>query len=70
MPGARSLADRLLLLRAQANACRSQAIRLNAKLSILERDHLELRGVRERLAQSSARLDHAIDVLERCARRR
>jgi hypothetical protein len=70
MPGSRSLAERLVLLREQANACRSQAIRLNAKLSLLERDHQELRGVRERLAQHSARLDHAIDDLERCARRR
>jgi hypothetical protein len=70
MPGSRSIADRLALLREQADACRSQAIRLNAKLSILEREHQELRGMREHLAQSSARLDHAIDDLERCARRR
>jgi hypothetical protein len=60
----------LLLLREQANACRSQAIRLNAKLALLERDHGELRGMRDRIAQSSARLDHAIDDLERSARRR
>jgi hypothetical protein len=70
MPGSRSLADRLALLREQANACRSQAIRLNARLSLMERDHHQLRAIREHLAQSSARLDHAIDDLERCARRR
>ena len=66
---ARSLADRLWLLREQANACRSQAIRLNAKLTLLEREHRELRGMRERLVASSARLDHAIADLERCTRR-
>ena len=70
MPASRSLADRLSRLREQANACRSQAIVLNAKLSLLERDHTELRGMREKLAASSARLDHAIDDLERSARRR
>jgi hypothetical protein len=70
MPGSRSLAERLLLLRQQANACRSQAIRLNAKLSLMEHDRSEVRAMREHLAQSSARLDHAIDDLERCARRR
>lgn len=58
------------MLREQANACRSQAIRVNAKLALLERDHRELRGMRDRLVQSSARLDHAIDDLERSARRR
>ncbi|HEY5924027.1 MAG TPA: hypothetical protein VIV11_20245 [Kofleriaceae bacterium] len=69
MPGSRSLADRLYLLRAQADACRSQAIRLNAKLSLLERDRGDVRGMRERLAASSARLDHAVDGLMRSARR-
>jgi hypothetical protein len=70
MPGSRSLADRLALLREQANACRSQAIRLNAKLSLMERDRRDVRAMREHLARSSARLDHAIDDLERCARRK
>jgi hypothetical protein len=70
MPASRSLAARLLLLREQANACRAQAIVLNAKLSLMERDNLEVRAVREYLARSSARLDHAIDDLERCAKRR
>ena len=70
MPGSRALADRLSVLQAQANACRSQAIRLNAKLTLLERQYGELRGVRQRLAASSARLDHAIDDLVRSARRR
>ncbi|HEX5064366.1 MAG TPA: hypothetical protein VFV99_33555 [Kofleriaceae bacterium] len=69
MPGTRSLADRLVDLREQANACRAQAIRLNAKLSLLERERDDLRGMRERLAASSARLDHAIDDLMRRARR-
>ena len=67
---ARSVADRLSLLREQANACRSQAIRLNAKLTLLEKDHRELRGMRQQLAASSARLDTAIANLERSARRR
>ena len=69
MPGSRSLAERFVLLREQAAACRSQAIRLNAKLSLLERERGELREVREKLAASSARLDHAIDDLMRSARR-
>jgi len=60
----------LLLLREQAAACRSQAIRLNAKLALLERERSDVRGMRERLAQSSARLDHAVDDFVRCARRR
>jgi hypothetical protein len=70
MPGSRALADRLSVLQAQANACRSQAIRLNAKLTLLECQYGELRGMRERLAASSARLDHAVDDLMRSARRR
>ena len=70
MPASRSLADRLSLLREQAAACRTQAIRLNAKLSVLERDRRELRGMRERVAQSSATVDHAVDDIMRCARRR
>ena len=69
MPGSRSLAERFLLLREQADACRAQAIRLNAKLSLLERERGDVRGMRERLAESSARLDHAIDDLMRSARR-
>ena len=63
------LADRLSLLRKQADACRSQAIRINAKLSLLEREHCELRGMRQRLSASSARLDHAIDDLVHRAKR-
>ena len=70
MQGSLALADLLSLLQAQASACRSQAIRLNAKLTLLERQYGELRGVRERLAASSARLDHAVDDLVRSARRR
>ena len=69
MPGTRSLAERLVDLREQANACRAQAIRLNAKLSLLEREHRELRGMRQRLSASSARLDHAIDDLVHRAKR-
>jgi hypothetical protein len=68
MPASRSLADRLSVLREQADACRSQAIRLNAKLSLLERERGDLRGMRQRLAQSSARLDTALAELTRCAR--
>ncbi len=61
--GAASLGERLQALRRQANACRSQAIRLNAKLSLLESQRGELRALREQLAESSARLDHAVDEL-------
>jgi len=69
MPGSRSLADRLARLREQADVCRSHAIRLNAKLSVLEREHRLLRGMRQRLADSSARIDHAIDDLVHRVRR-
>jgi hypothetical protein len=68
MPASRSLADRLSLLREQADACRTQAIRVNAKLSLLERERGDLLGMRERLAQSSARLDLALAELMRRAR--
>jgi hypothetical protein len=67
MPASRSLADRFALLRQQADACRSQAIRLNAKLSVLERQRDDLCGMRQKLAQSSARLDHALADLMRNA---
>jgi chromosome segregation ATPase len=59
----RSLTERVEALRREANACRSQAIRLNAKLSVLERECEELRGMREQVAESSARIDHAVDEL-------
>jgi len=54
----------LVQLRERAAAYRTQAIVLNAKLSIMEQKHAELRGLRTQLAASSARLDRAVDQIE------
>lgn len=55
------LVDRVALLRAQAAACRAQVIALNARLSLHENERHDLRGLRQQLTESSARLDHAIE---------
>jgi hypothetical protein len=61
LPHPTSLVQRVAQLRRQADACRRQAIALNAKLLVLERERSELRAVREHLVESTARLDHAVD---------
>ena len=59
------LATLLVQLRACADAYRTQAIVLNAKLAIIEHERGELRTMREQLAASSARVDHAVDQIAR-----
>ena len=56
------------MLRSQAAAFRAQAIALNAKLAICETERHELYGLREQLANSSARLEHAVDEITAVAR--
>ena len=65
-----NLGKRVDELRAQAAACREQAIALNAKLVLLEADRARIAGgtsdlhaVRETLIESSARLDHAVEEI-------
>lgn len=65
-----TLSERLAQLRQQAEACRAQAIILNAKLAMLERDRSDVRAMREQLVESSAKLDHAVeDITTACERR-
>jgi hypothetical protein len=51
-------------LRAQTAAYRAQAIALNAKLAMHEHAREELRVVRVQLAESSARIEHAVDDID------
>jgi hypothetical protein len=61
----RALAEQLAILRAHADAYRSQAIALDAKLRLLAPMRRDLIAVRERLHAMSARLDGAIWSLVR-----
>lgn len=51
-------------LREMAAAYRTRAIALSSRLSVLEGEHEELRGFREKLAATSARLDHAVAEID------
>lgn len=62
-----TLADRIEELRARAAAYRAQAIALNAKLAMHETELGGLRAMREQLAASSARLEHAVDDIDAVA---
>ena len=62
MPSA-ALLEQLARLRAQADAYRSQAIALDAKLRVLAPTRTELHELRKRLLDSSARLDLAVWAL-------
>jgi hypothetical protein len=57
------LDERLARLRATADAYRTQAILLDAKLRMLESANNELHGVREKLLDSAAKLDTAVDAI-------
>jgi hypothetical protein len=58
-----ALLEQLASLRAQADAYRSQAIALDAKLRVLGDALPELHELRRRLLDSSARLDLAVLAL-------
>ena len=59
----RALDEQLAVLRARADAYRSQAIALDAKLRVLAACRSELNEVRSRLLETSARLDSAVRSL-------
>jgi hypothetical protein len=65
---AASLAEQVERLRSQTAAFRAQAIALNAKLAMCEAERHELYGLREHLAHTSARLEHAVDEIDAVAR--
>ncbi len=66
--GETTLATRVEMLRAQTAAFRAQAIALNSKLAMLEAERHELYALREQLADSSARLSHAVDEIDAVTR--
>ncbi len=66
--GETTLAVRVEMLRAQTAAFRAQAIALNAKLAMHEAERHELHALREQLADSSARLSHAVDEIDAVTR--
>lgn len=67
-PTETTLAMRVEMLRAQTAAFRTQAIALNAKLAMHEAERHELHALREQLADSSARLSHAVDEIDAVTR--
>jgi hypothetical protein len=67
-PAETTLAMRVEILRAQTAAFRTQAIAHNAKLAMAEAARHELYALREQLADSSARLSHAVDEIDAVTR--
>jgi hypothetical protein len=63
-----ALAARIDELRARTAAFHAQAIALDAKLTEHEGERAGLHAIRTQLAESSARLEHAVDDIDAFAR--